>query len=418
MTILFLQLESGAAGDMLAAALLGLVPDPEASLARLRGLVPPGVALTLRGGSRGGLAGTLFDVTAHGETECADDHGHEHGHDHDHEHDHEHDHDHDHGHGHDHEHDHDHGHHHHHATLANVRAHVLALPLEDGVKENALAVFDSIAEAESKAHGRPVDQIHFHEVGTLDAIADVVCVSALIAELAPDRIVATPPNAGGGTVRCAHGVLPVPAPATTNLLEGLPWRGDDPSAGELLTPTGAALLRRFVAQWGPQPEARWLRTGIGLGHRETPGRSNAVRAFWGEELPSPAAASFPGGPNGRVSELLCNLDDMTGETLGRACEHLRAVPGVLDAALSPLQMKKNRPGHLLRVLAAPEAADAAAAAILRETSTFGVRRADLARYELDRRFEERPAPGGGTVRWKRGTGYGADKAKPEFGDLG
>ena len=396
MTILFLQLESGAAGDMLAAALLGLVPDPEASLARLRSLVPPGIELTLRDGLRGGLAGNLFGVTANGQTECsADDHGH--------------------GHGHDHDHDHDHDHGHHHASLADVRAHILALPLEERVRENALAVFDSIAKAESKAHGRPVDQIHFHEVGTLDAIADVICVCALVAELAPDRIVATPPNVGGGTVRCAHGVLPVPAPATAYLLEGLPWHGDDPSTGELLTPTGAALLRHFVAHWGPQPAARWLRTGIGLGHRDTPGRSNAVRAFVGDALPSPAAQPFPGGPNGRVAELLCNLDDMTGEALGRACERLRAVPGVLDAALSPLQMKKNRPGHLLRVLATPESADAAAAAILRETSTFGVRRADLARYELDRRFEERPAPGGSrAVRWKRGTGYGVDKAKPEF----
>ena len=378
---------------MLAAALLDIVPDPGASLARLRALGLPGVELSLSRGERGGLSGNLFDVSVHGEIEGRHD-DHLHGHE-------------DHCHCHE---DHHHHHHHHHTSLAEVRARIDALALPPRVRENARAVYDLLAEAESKAHGAPVDQIHFHEVGTLDALADVVCTCALVDELAPDLVAATPPNAGGGTVRCAHGILPVPAPATANLLEGLPWRGDAPETGELLTPTGAALLRRFVGQWGPAPAARWMRCGAGLGHRETPGRANAVRAFFGE--------SGEEGPNGRVSELLCNIDDMTGEALGRACERLRGERGVLDVALSPLQMKKNRPGHLLRVLCAPDAADSAAAAVLRETSTFGVRRADMARYELARRFEERPAPGGGApVRWKNGSGYGAEKAKPEFDEL-
>ena len=212
MRTLYLQLESGAAGDMLAAALLELVPDRDATLARLASMMPPGVELSASRAARGGLAGTLFEVTVHGESE-----GHAH-HDH-------------HGH-HDHHDDHDvpdHGHHHHHTTLAEVRERIGAMPLPDAVRADALAVFDSIAEAESKAHGEPVDHVHFHEVGSLDALADVTCVCALLAEIAPDRIVASPPNAGGGTVRCAHGVLPVPAPATANLLEGLPWRGDDPA---------------------------------------------------------------------------------------------------------------------------------------------------------------------------------------------
>ena len=372
MKTLYLQLESGAAGDMLAAALLELVPDPAASLARLSALMPPGVELHASRATRGGLAGTLFDVTVHGEAE---------------------------GHGH-----HDHGHHHH-TTLAEVRERIAALPLPDAVRADALAVFDSIAEAESKAHGEPVDRIHFHEVGSLDALADVTCVCALLAEIAPDRIVASPPNAGGGTVRCAHGVLPVPAPATANLLEGLPWRGDDPATGELLTPTGAALLRRFVAGWGSAPEMRLLSVGCGLGHRETPGRANLVRAMLGEE-----AAPAPGGPNGRVAELAANIDDMTGEDLAFACERIRGA-GALDVSLAPLLMKKGRPGHLLLALAAPERADAVAAAILRETSTFGVRRTDCARYELARSVREE-----GGVRVKRGEGYGVAKEKPEFED--
>ena len=287
-----------------------------------------------------------------------------------------------------------------------------ALPVTEKVREDARATYDLLAEAESKAHGRPVDQIHFHEVGTLDALADVASVCALLAELAPDRIVASPPNAGGGTVRCAHGVLPVPAPATANLLAGLPWRGDDPATGELLTPTGAALLRRFVTEWGPQPEGRWEKVGIGLGHREREGRANAVRAFWGEtEGGAPASA---GGPNGRIAELACNLDDMTGEDLSVACDRIRAA-GAVDVSLAPLLMKKGRPGHLLLALCAPERADEVAAAIIRETTTLGVRRRDMARYEMDRSFVEKDVAGG-VVRVKRAAGYGAAKEKPEHDD--
>lgn len=287
-----------------------------------------------------------------------------------------------------------------------MRGRIDALALPASVKDASREVYDLIAAAESKAHGVPVDNIHFHEVGSLDALADVASVCALLAELAPDRVLASVPNAGGGTVRCAHGVLPVPAPATANLLEGLPWRGDDPATGELLTPTGAALLRRFVAGWGPMPPMRLLRAGVGLGHREIPGRANAVRAFLGEELPA-----SEGGPNGRVAELLCNLDDMAGEDLAFACDRLRALPGALDVSLSPLQMKKGRPGHLLRLIAAPDAADALAAAILRETTTIGVRRVDCSRYEMAREIREE-----GGVRVKRSRGYGAEKAKTEFED--
>ncbi|MBQ9727050.1 MAG: LarC family nickel insertion protein [Kiritimatiellae bacterium] len=375
MKTLYLQLESGAAGDMLAAALLELVPDRAAALARLAAAMPPGVELHAARTTRGGLAGTLLDVSVHGEVEGRDHPDH-------------------------------HDHHHHHTTLAEVRGRIEALPLPDAVRADALAVFDSIAQAESKAHGEPVDHVHFHEVGSLDALADVACVCALMAELAPDRVLASPPNAGGGTVRCAHGVLPVPAPATANLLEGLPWRGDDPAAGELLTPTGAALLRRFVAGWGPMPCLRAGRAGVGLGHREIPGRANAVRAFLGEE---PSAAA--GGPNGRVCELLCNIDDMTGEDLALACDRLRGEPGALDVSLSPLQMKKGRPGHLLRVLCRPEAADALAAAALRGTSTIGVRRVDCTRYEMAREIRVE-----GGVRVKHSAGYGAAKTKPEADD--
>lgn len=398
MKTLFFQLESGAAGDMLAAALLGLVPDPARSLSRLQAMGLKRVSLSLGRAERCGLAGNVFDVSVDGVLAEVEPH-------------HEHDHDHDHGHDHDHDHDHGHGHgHHHHASLADVRATIESLPLPAAVRADALEVYGLIAEAESRAHGKPVGDIHFHEVGTLDAIADIVCVCALIAEIAPDRIAASAPNAGGGTVRCAHGVLPVPAPATLNLLSGIPWRGDDASAGELLTPTGAALLRHFVGQWGPMPLAKVVGAGTGFGHRVVPGRTNAVRAFLCESGEGDGA-----GPNGAVTELMCNIDDMTGEQLGRACERLRAVPGALDVSLSPLQMKKNRPGALLRVICSSDCADGVAAAILKETSTFGVRRIDCARYELARTFTDEDLGGAaGRVRYKLGTGYGVEKRKREF----
>jgi len=405
MKTLYLQLESGAAGDMLAAALLELVPDRDAALARLNALGLPGIEIRVSCASRGGMAGTLFDVLVDGSAEPLDHHHHHDHHDH-------HDHPDDPNHPNHHNHHNHPTHPHSHTSLTDVRARIAALPVPEAVRTDALATYDLLAKAESKAHGRPVDQIHFHEVGTLDAMADVVSVCLLLSELAPDRIVASPPNAGGGTVRCAHGVLPVPAPATANLLAGLPWRGDDPATGELLTPTGAALLRRFVSAWGPMPEGRWERIGVGLGHRERPGAANAVRAFWGETDGGEAGTS--GGPNGRIAELACNLDDMTGEDLSVACDRIRAA-GALDVSLAPLLMKKGRPGHLLLALCAPDRADAVAASILRETTTLGVRRRDLDRYEMGRTVVEKDVAGG-VVRVKRAAGYGAAKEKPEHDD--
>ncbi len=428
MKTLYLQLESGAAGDMLAAALLELVPDRDAALRRLDALGLPGIAFKAKTAERGGIAGTLLDVLVNGETEepspapthdhhdhapcCAPPHpcGGDHHHHLDHEPcsapphqcggDH-------------------HHHHHHHTSLAEVKARIAALPVPENVRSSAAAVYDLLAEAESRAHGRPVDQIHFHEVGSLDALADVTAVSLLLDELRPDRILASPPNAGGGTVQCAHGVLPVPAPATANLLLGMPWRGDAPEAGELLTPTGAALLKHFVSGFGPFPTMTVERIGIGLGHRDAPGRANLVRAFLGssESPRPPARGNAPAGPNGHVAQLCANIDDMTGEELAFACERIRDA-GALDVSVVPALMKKGRPGQLLMALARPEAADAVAAAILRETSTIGVRRTDCARYELERSFSTRPLECGGVpVRMKTSSGFGAKKTKPEFDDL-
>ena len=241
-----------------------------------------------------------------------------------------------------------------------------------------------------------------------DALSDIASVALLLEMLGPDCVVASRPEVGGGFVQCAHGTLPVPAPATAHILTGVPYTSGAANC-ELLTPTGAALLVHFADAFGPMPPLAVERTGLGLGHREVPGRLNGVRAFIGEEAGGTRSCVSATGPNGRVAELRANIDDMTGEDLAFACDRLRAA-GALDVSLAPLTMKKGRPGHLLIVLAPLEQADALAAAILRETSTFGVRRIDCARYELAR--EIRP----GDIRVKVGHGYGVEKSKPEFAD--
>ena len=346
MKTLYLECTMGAAGDMLTAALLEIVPDRAAALARINALGIPGVHVHADPAVQCGLAGTRVDVHVHGHVEEEHHHHHDHAH-----------------------------HHHHHASRADVAAQIAALNASDAVKAHVQAVYDLIADAESKAHGRPVSEIHLHEVGMADALSDIASVALLLEMLGPDRVVASRPEVGGGFVQCAHGTLPVPAPATANILTGVPYTSGAADC-ELLTPTGAALLVHFADAFGPMPPLAVARTGLGLGHREVPGRLNGVRAFLGEE-----AAVSAGGPNGRVVELSANIDDMTGEDLAFACDRLRAA-GALDVSLAPLAMKKGRPGHLLIVLAPPEQADALAAAILRETSTFGVRRVDCARYEL------------------------------------
>ena len=388
MKTLYLECTMGAAGDMLTAALLEIVPDRAAALARINALGIPGVHVHADPATVCGLVGTRVDVHVHGHVEGEHHHHHhdpgaEHGH----------------APGH---------HHHHHASRADIAAQIAALDASDAVKAHVRAVYDLIADAEAKAHGRPVSEIHFHEVGMADALSDIASVALLLEELGPVRVVASRPEVGGGFVTCAHGTLPVPAPATAHILTGVPYTSGAADC-ELLTPTGAALLVHFADAFGPMPPLAVARTGLGLGHREVPGRLNGVRAFLGEETGGPRSVAASGGPNGRIAELRANIDDMTGEDLAFACDRLRAA-GALDVSLAPLAMKKGRPGHLLIVLAPLDLADALAAAILRETSTFGVRRIDCARYELAREIQP------GDIRVKVGRGYGVEKSKPEFAD--
>ena len=279
MKTLYLDLGMGAAGDMLTAALLELMPDKETALEQLNHLGLPHTRFSMERASKCGISGTHIHVTVLGQEEqpCPEVLEHEQRAPHCHEHEHEHGHHHGHDHGHHHEHPHDH---HSHTTLADIRQAVEALSVSDAVKNQVLSVYDRIAQAESQVHGVPVDQIHFHEVGSLDALADITAVCYLLEQLAPEQILASPVQVGYGKVRCAHGILPVPAPATAQILLGIPIRaGDIP--GELCTPTGAALLRQFVTSYGVLPTMTVTAIGYGLGTKDFPA-ANCLRAMLGE----------------------------------------------------------------------------------------------------------------------------------------
>ena len=422
MKTLYLECAMGAAGDMLMSALSELIPDPEGFVREMNALGLPGVKIERQKAVRAGITGTHMAVTVDGQEEHSSDaepghdhhhdhdhdhhhehdHGHEHHHEHDHGHEHHHDHEHDHEHQHDHEHHHEHGHHHH-AALADIEGMIASLPVSDQVKADATAVYKLIAQAEGHAHGMPMEQIHFHEVGTLDAVADVVGVCLLMERIGAGKIACSPVHVGSGQVKCAHGVLPVPAPATAYILKDVPIYGGQVK-GELCTPTGAALLKHFAASFGPMPMMRVEKTGYGMGTKEFES-ANCVRAFLGEA----------GDGAGQVAVLECNLDDMTGEALGFAMETL-LMAGALDVFIAPIQMKKNRPGHLLSVICEEADADRFAALMLRHTTSFGVRKRLCERYTLSREVKTAQSDFG-PIQVKEGRGYGVTKSKPEYEDL-
>ena len=406
MKILYLDCGMGAAGDMLAGALLELLPDPDAFVQELNALGIPGVSFRRETAEKCGIRGTHLSVTVHGEEEESIDCGPGHAHMHDHDHDHAHNHAQEHPHAHEHSHGHGHAHgHHHHSSLHDIE-HIVCghLPIPERVKQQVMAVYRLIAEAESHAHGVPVTEIHFHEVGTLDAVADITAVCLLMDRLSPDEVVASPVHVGSGQVKCAHGILPVPAPATAYILRDVPIYGGS-IRGELCTPTGAALLRHFVTRFGDMPPMRTQAIGYGMGKKDF-AAANCVRAMLGE-------GAGQGGD--RVWTLACNVDDMTAEAIGFAMERLFDC-GALDVYTVPIGMKKSRPGTMLCVLCRPEAKDAMLDCLFRYTTTIGVRELALQRHVLDRRVTTLDTPYG-PVRRKEVRGRGAERYKYEYEDL-
>ena len=372
MKTLYLDCGMGAAGDMLTAALLGLFPDPDTVVKALNAIGIPHVVFSRSTVQKCGISGTHVSVRVDGEEE--------------------------------HEHEHGHAHHHAHHSLAEIEAVIRALHVSETVQNNALAVYRLIADAESRVHGCPVTDVHFHEVGTFDAIADVTAVCYLMELLQPVEVLASPVHVGSGTVRCAHGVLPVPAPATALLLKGIPCYGGEVQ-GELCTPTGAALLRFFACSFGSMPLMRVNAIGYGMGTKDFP-RANCVRAMLGETEQNGTEI---------VYELSANLDDMTAEQIGFAAERLFEA-GAVEVYTVPIGMKKSRPGTLLRVICASEKREAVVSAFFRHTTTLGVRETETRRYVLDRRTEER-STSFGPVRVKIAQGYGVRREKIEYEDL-
>lgn len=395
MKTLYLDCGMGAAGDMLAAALLELLPDPDGFIRELNALGLPGVVAAREPAVKCGITGTHFSVTVNGVEEESLDH-HHHGQEHTHEHHHTH--------THEHEHPHDHGHTHHHSSLHDIN-HLICghMHLPEKVQEDVLAVYNLIAGAESHAHGVPVTEIHFHEVGTLDAAADITAVCLLLNRLAPDEIVVSPIHVGCGQVRCAHGILPVPAPATAHILQGVPVYGGS-IQGELCTPTGAALLKHFATRFGPMPVMEIQAIGYGCGKKDFEA-ANCVRALLGETAEAPGIAL----------ELSCNVDDMTAEQLGFAMERLFD-GGALDVYTVPIGMKKSRPGTLLRVICLEASREEMVSLLFRHTTTLGVRESRLVRHTLRRSVSTIETPYG-PVHRKDSQGWGVRRRKYEYEDL-
>ena len=387
----------GAAGDMLLASLAELTGDVKACEEKLNSIGIPDITYEFEKSVKCGIEGTHAHVAVHGVEE--DEHMHEHAHEHEvHEHHHEHEHDHDHDHdGHSHE------HHHHHTHMSDIENIINRLNVSDKVKSDALAVYGLIAEAESKAHGKPITDIHFHEVGTMDAVADIVGVCVLLEQIAPAKIVVSPLATGFGSVRCAHGILPVPAPATASIIEGIPTYSGDVE-GELLTPTGAALLKHFAGSFGSRPVMTIEKTGYGMGRKDF-AKANMLRTFIGSEEDE----------GDTVIELKFNVDDMTGEEIGYATGVLME-SGALDVFTTSVYMKKNRPGILFTVLVKPEDKEKFAKLIFENTTTIGIRYNAMDRFRLARR-EEKVMTKYGEVRVKVSEGFGVTKIKPEYDDV-
>lgn len=377
MRTLYLDCSMGAAGDMLSAALLELVPEPDEFVKKLNSLGIPKVRYERHSDVKCGITGTQISVFVDGEEEGEHEHHHEH---------------------------HEHTHGHHHASMHDIEHIVSHMNIPENVKKDVLAVYELIAEAESYVHGKPVTEIHFHEVGTLDAVADITAVCLLINEIKPDKIAASPIHVGSGQVHCAHGILPVPAPATAYILRGIPIYGGK-IEGELCTPTGAALLRHFVSEFGEMPVMAANSIGYGMGKRDFHA-ANCVRAFLGE--------GFSEGTD-VVWELSANVDDMTAEEIAFAVETLFSA-GAREVYTVPIGMKKSRTGTLIRVMCGDGEKEKMLSLIFENTTTLGVRETKTLRHVLDRK-EEIFQSSLGSVRRKVSSGYGVVKNKWEYEDL-
>ncbi len=413
MRILYFDCFNGASGDMILGALLDAGLPLEALKAALGSLAIEDFEVTTERVLRAGVSATKFRlIERHPEPVHAHDHSHgdsdAHGHDHPHEHRHEHGHGHDASHGHVHSHDHSHAPgegHHPHRSLPEIHTHIDRSALTPAGKARAKALFQRLAEAEAAIHQMPVDRVHLHEVGALDSIVDIVGAVFALEWFKADEIVCSPLNVGRGMVRSAHGVFPVPAPATVSLLGAAPIFSRGPEA-ELLTPTGALLLTGHAARFSTVPAMRVTATGYGAGERDFHETPNVLRVLVGE-----ADASH----THRVLVVECEIDDMNPQLYGPLMDQLYAA-GALEVFYSSVQMKKNRPGTMVTVLAPPETRAKIADTLFRETTTIGVRYSERDRECLTREWRSVETPFG-AIRIKIARrGDTITNAQPEFDD--
>lgn len=361
---LFIDASRGLAGDMLCAALLELFEDPGAMVEQLNGLGIPGIQYRLEKTNRYSIAGSHLHVEYLGEEEGRGEAQPRH------------------------------------RSLEDIEEIVDELFLPDATKEKVRAIYHSIAEAEAKVHGTVYSLVHFHELGAMDAVADISAACFLTDALHVSHITASPVCTGFGSVRAAHGVLPVPAPATARLLEGIPCFAGE-IEGELCTPTGAALLRHLAETFGQMPAMTPIAEGCGLGQKDF-GRLSCVRVFLGEA-------------EERVVELCCNVDDMSPEAVGFAIDELLR-GGAVDAWYEPIGMKKNRPGLILACLCHEDKRDEIVRLLFKHTTTIGIRESLCRRYVLKRNEETLTTPYG-PIRQKTSQGYGVERRKYEYEDL-
>lgn len=368
MRTLYVECRMGIAGDMLMGALYELLDDDGRKdfVRAINNAGIPGVKVEAQESIKCGVKGTHMEVRIFGETEDHHDHSHGHG-------------------------------------IEDIEKIIKSLKLSQGVKEKVLQVYERIAQAEAAVHGEKPEHIHFHEVGSLDAVADVTGCCLLMEMLGADKVIFSPVNTGSGTVHCAHGILPVPAPATVLLLKGIPVYNNEIES-ELCTPTGAALAGAFADEFGSMPLMNISQIGYGMGTKDF-SQANCVRAMLGESEKK----------DGRVVELAANIDDMTGEEIGFAAEMMTEA-GALDVYTQPIYMKKSRPAVKLCVITSPEEADRMAKLFFRYTTTLGIRKYTCDRHELNRHSEIRETAEG-YISYKVSEGFGKKNEKPEYEEL-
>ena len=388
MRILYLDCGMGAAGDMLAGALVSLLSkeEQESFIKMINNIGVDGVKVSLSDDAKCGITGKHFKVEIDGVEEHSHDvHEHEHHHEHEQEH------------GHHHE-------HHHHGTGPFPKE-LEAVAEKLNCPNDIQKVYELLAEAEAKVHGKDVSEIHFHEVGMKDALIDIASVVYLMNKLKVDKVVVSPVNVGFGKVKCAHGILPVPAPATAELVKGIPTYAGR-FEGELLTPTGAALLKYYADEFSYQPLMNVIKCGYGTGNKNFES-ANVVKAVLGEVTDELISEN--------IIELNCNVDDMSAEDMAYATKAL-IENGAKDAFVTPVIMKKGRSGMLLTVLCSAIDKERFVSLIFKHTSTIGIRVKETERIILNR-HEETVHTKLGDVRVKYSEGYGVKREKPEFEDL-